>query len=733
MATHKSLVQKASVEKSSNESTNQNKSEGVYQSTDDRSETNQVQQLQRSADVDTSNNEITQLQSLADNFSSSTAPFQLQENNTGIPDGLKTGMEQLSGMSLDNVNVHYNSDKPATVQAHAYAQGSDIHLASGQEKHLPHELAHVVQQSQGRVKPTTEVNGMKVNDSPALEKEADVMGSKATTYQRKSIKSPDSLNNDKSQNINVKQFVIQRDEDPNVGFALDRADDVNTVAGAVGDVTGAATFSATEAVSSAEAFNKKHATEIALNQGKLKNGETLPADAKKTKTVSKGEQKAADYQKVSDQVVSTIGVANTFVQSFRGGYQAYQEGNISEGGKNALEGAKGIVSAVELAGKFGDEAIAATGNLLPGLASGLSMFQNAITLYSSKEVHKKVTDLNSKIQKEEIREISKYLRRVSLKIGEELLDFIFNATEVITAAFPAAFGAVKAIHSCVNLFKMGAKAYHSYCANKSQQADERVSDGDTESLDDTRDEYKDYHEILKDAGSKSDPKKKASIRSLLLKADAVTKLKAQKDAVLADHEPSEFRENDELFSNFLLLNKGIIQARKNLKLAIDSYNEEFNPSVKINDTNVYQVLKIHKNVISNVLKQAQQEKATLSFFRRKFPENKDKALEEYRAINNGAGNLDPDQINLEEIEKLQHNDYFWDKTITQVKLVSKRKFYTNEQLLSKIEERLSSNKDLYLDRLVKIDGSKFNKDMKNENQISAYKAAVKEYVNTLKI
>ncbi|MGI2112293.1 DUF4157 domain-containing protein [Shewanella frigidimarina] len=100
-------------------------------------------------------------------------------NNTGLPANLKSGMESLSGMSLDHVNVHYNSSKPASVQAHAYAQGSDIHLASGQEKHLPHELGHVVQQAQGRVKPTTSVSGMAVNDNPSLESEADSLGAKA--------------------------------------------------------------------------------------------------------------------------------------------------------------------------------------------------------------------------------------------------------------------------------------------------------------------------------------------------------------------------------------------------------------------------------------------------------------------------------------------------------------------------------------------------------------------------
>ena len=104
---------------------------------------------------------------------------QRQPNKTGLPDNLKSGMENLSGMSLDNVRVHYNSAKPAAVQAYAYAQGSDIHLASGQEKHLPHELGHVVQQAQGRVAATTSVGGMAVNDSPALEHEADVLGGRA--------------------------------------------------------------------------------------------------------------------------------------------------------------------------------------------------------------------------------------------------------------------------------------------------------------------------------------------------------------------------------------------------------------------------------------------------------------------------------------------------------------------------------------------------------------------------
>ena len=105
-----------------------------------------------------------------------------RENNTGLPDQLKSGIESLSGISLDDVKVHYNSPQPAQLNAHAYAQGSDIHVAPGQERHLPHEAWHVVQQAQGRVKPTLQMKGVSINDDGGLEREADVMGGKAAAW-----------------------------------------------------------------------------------------------------------------------------------------------------------------------------------------------------------------------------------------------------------------------------------------------------------------------------------------------------------------------------------------------------------------------------------------------------------------------------------------------------------------------------------------------------------------------
>lgn len=98
------------------------------------------------------------------------------ENKTGLPDHLRAGIENVSGYSMEDVRVHYNSDKPAKLNALAYTRGAEIHVAPGQENHLPHEAWHVVQQKQGRVQPTIQVEGVAVNDNQELEREADVMG-----------------------------------------------------------------------------------------------------------------------------------------------------------------------------------------------------------------------------------------------------------------------------------------------------------------------------------------------------------------------------------------------------------------------------------------------------------------------------------------------------------------------------------------------------------------------------
>ena len=162
-----------------------NRSEAIVQRKLQEIANNSPHAIQLRAFRDMANNspqakKIAQFQAMADSQSAQQQPIQKKENNTDLPDNLKTGVENLSGISLDDVKVHRNSDKPAQLQAHAYAQGTDIHLGAGQEKHLPHEAWHVVQQKQGRVKPTMQMKGgVLVNDEMGLEKEADVMGQKA--------------------------------------------------------------------------------------------------------------------------------------------------------------------------------------------------------------------------------------------------------------------------------------------------------------------------------------------------------------------------------------------------------------------------------------------------------------------------------------------------------------------------------------------------------------------------
>lgn len=144
---------------------------------------------------------VKQLQS-APSFSS----FQLNYNKTGLPNDIKSGVEQLSGVSLDDVKVHYNSSQPAQLHAHAYAQGTDIHVAPGQEMHLPHEAWHIIQQKQGRVKATKQLKDeVPVNDDSELEKEADLMGAKAVHLGTHELATPLQLK--KIINSDVAQLV----------------------------------------------------------------------------------------------------------------------------------------------------------------------------------------------------------------------------------------------------------------------------------------------------------------------------------------------------------------------------------------------------------------------------------------------------------------------------------------------------------------------------------------------
>lgn len=154
--------------------------------------------------VDTGPRVVAQRQRIASIFG---GPIQTKKNTTGLPDHLKTGIESLSGIDISDVRVHRDSSKPAQLNALAYTQGNDIYLGPGQERHLPHEAWHAVQQKQGRVKPTGTISGMPLNDSQALEKEADMMGADSLQKRRADDQNQDLKTIGSSQFGAVRQFV----------------------------------------------------------------------------------------------------------------------------------------------------------------------------------------------------------------------------------------------------------------------------------------------------------------------------------------------------------------------------------------------------------------------------------------------------------------------------------------------------------------------------------------------
>ena len=151
-----------------------------------------------------------------------------KSNKTGMSDKLKTGIEGLSGLDMSDVEVHRNSNRPRQLDALAYTQGTDIYLGPGQEKHLPHEAWHVVQQKLGHVQKTSRMGENDINDDTSLEKEATEMGSKALSGN--SFGEDSLVANKDPQEKNVqKKDIVQREPIPSSAIVLDvnaAADDV---------------------------------------------------------------------------------------------------------------------------------------------------------------------------------------------------------------------------------------------------------------------------------------------------------------------------------------------------------------------------------------------------------------------------------------------------------------------------------------------------------------------------
>ncbi|MBT9314489.1 hypothetical protein [Leptothoe spongobia] len=102
------------------------------------------------------------------------------QQQVGLPKRLRSGIENLSGYSMADVRVEYNSSVPGKYSALGYAKGRTIHLAKGAENYLPHEAWHMVQQKQGRRPNTTETEGgQTVSTDSRMESEATEKGRKS--------------------------------------------------------------------------------------------------------------------------------------------------------------------------------------------------------------------------------------------------------------------------------------------------------------------------------------------------------------------------------------------------------------------------------------------------------------------------------------------------------------------------------------------------------------------------
>lgn len=97
-------------------------------------------------------------------------------NNTGMPDWIKNNFEAVTSLSAENVRVRYNSPKPAQLEAKAFTNDSEIHVAPGAESSLFHELGHLPRRRSQPIPVTGYVAGVPVNDNPDFEREADRVG-----------------------------------------------------------------------------------------------------------------------------------------------------------------------------------------------------------------------------------------------------------------------------------------------------------------------------------------------------------------------------------------------------------------------------------------------------------------------------------------------------------------------------------------------------------------------------
>ena len=668
---------------------------------DNRPEVLFQRKLQEKADSSTVVNETSQLQAIADNFIYQNQPLQRKENTTGLPDDLKSGIENLSGYSMDDVKVHRNSDKPKQLQAHAYAQGTEIHLGSGQEKHLPHEAWHVVQQKQGRVKPTTQLaGGAQTNDNDSLENEATKMGNKASTQVNSNGKTAQ------------RQSIIDTSSRNSISIQLDPESDPTELK----DIDAGVAESTNDIVDFSVGSGL-----LAAGNDKIFGGEDKKTGDWDAKTPG-GETGAQNAMAATDLAASAAGFAMQTFKLMQAGAKAADSGDPVDYADATVEGLNTIHNYAGLAIKMTNTP--ETVGLMPGIGDGLSLLSAGVALYRDRRAQKAINKIKTGAEsltpaEEEV--VSEYGRRVGNKMIEDGVEVAWSIAQLVGLAFPGANAGIAFIHKGVNLLKAGAFEIKAYFVGKKDKAAKRleVGQGGSGISEGEKKRLETVEQMVKNSGGKH--------------VDFVRLLRLHEEKTNLEEELSNTTDEE---AKKLIKQKQLL-AQSALYEKLNKYNSLFGAGGSVCDgKNIGEnevimakqfFLNMVKNMKDDVLKAAESRikrfKHFISFHRL---EKKIDHVGIFKNLYGDDGESNPEKIAiLEAFENDPDGAYLDDKLQS---ALNAAKNYTvrdvsNEDLEKTLVDKIKNHTELY-DHFKSLDGEIFNDgDMKDGSVVKADKFA----------
>ena len=668
---------------------------------DNRPEVLFQRKLQEKADSSTVVNETSQLQAIADNFIYQNQPLQRKENTTGLPDDLKSGIENLSGYSMDDVKVHRNSDKPKQLQAHAYAQGTEIHLGSGQEKHLPHEAWHVVQQKQGRVKPTTQLaGGAQINDNDSLENEATKMGNKASTQVNSNGKT------------SQRQSIVDTSSRNSISIQLDPESDPTELK----DIDAGVAESTNDIVDFSVGSGL-----LAAGNDKIFGGEDKKTGEWDVKSPGGGTE-AQNAMAATDLAASAAGFAMQSFKLMQAGAKAADSGDPVDYADATVEGLNTIHNYAGLAIKMTN--IPETVGLMPGIGDGLSLLSAGVALYRDRRAQKAINKIKTGAEsltpaEEEV--VSEYGRRVGNKMIEDGVEVAWSIAQLVGLAFPGANAGIAFIHKGVNLLKAGAFKIKAYFVGKKDKAAKRleVGQGGSGISEGEKKRLETVEQMVKNSGGKH--------------VDFVRLLRLHEEKTNLEEELSNTTDEE---AKKLIKQKQLL-AQSALYEKLNKYNSLFGAGGSVCDgKNIGEnevimakqfFLNMVKNMKDDVLKAAESRikrfKHFISFHRL---EKKIDHVGIFKNLYGDDGESNPEKIAiLEAFENDPDGAYLDDKLQS---ALNAAKNYTvrdvsNEDLEKTLVDKIKNHTELY-DHFKSLDGEIFNDgDMKDGSVVKADKFA----------